>query len=94
VVSPDSRPKAVSNVPHDHTSIIATIAAKWNLPALTYRDAQAHTLLDYLNLSGPPAFLVPPALAAPSKPTDLGGSVCEATPPPVIVSPDAKRSRR
>jgi phospholipase C len=93
VVSPYSRPNAVSNIPHDHTSIIATIAAKWNLPALTYRDAQAHTLLDYLNLSGPPAFLIPPTLAAPSLPTVAGGSKCEATPPPPIISPDARTSK-
>jgi phospholipase C len=94
VVSPYSRPNAVSNVPHDHTSIIATIAAKWNLPALTYRDAQANTLLDYLNLNGPPAFLVPPALAAPSLPADEGGSKCVEAPPPDTISPNVVRSRR
>jgi phospholipase C len=90
VVSPYSRPGAVSNVPHDHTSIIATIAAKWNLPALTYRDAQANTLLDYLNLSGPPAFLTPPTLAAPALPEDVSGGTCTATPPTPIISPDTK----
>jgi phospholipase C len=88
VVSPYSRPNAVSNVPHDHTSIIATIAAKWNLPALTYRDAQANTLLDYLNLSGPPAFLTPPTLAKPATPTALGGSQCVATAPPDTITPN------
>jgi phospholipase C len=87
VVSPYSRPHAVSNVPHDHTSIIATIAAKWNLPALTYRDAQAATLVDYLNLSGPPAFATPPTLAAPALPAGLpGGSVCVSGPPAPTIS--------
>jgi phospholipase C len=85
VVSPYSRPNAVSNVPHDHTAITATIAAKWNLPALTYRDAQSTTLVDYLNLGGPPAFLTPPVLAAPSKPAGIG-SKCEGTAPPPVIS--------
>ena len=34
-------PNAVTNVVHDHTSVLATIEAKWNLPPLTYRDANA-----------------------------------------------------
>jgi phospholipase C len=93
VVSPYSRPASVSNVPHDHTSIIATIAAKWNLPALTYRDAQANTLLDYLNLNAPPAFLTPPTLAAPALPEDVSGGTCVATPPAPVISPDVKSTR-
>ncbi|WP_029922007.1 alkaline phosphatase family protein [Nevskia soli] len=89
VVSPYSKPNAVTNVVHDHTSIIATIRAKWNLPALTYRDAQATTLADFLDLTSPPAFLKPPKLAAPSTPTfGLGG--CDAIPQPIIQPmPDA-----
>jgi phospholipase C len=93
VVSPYSRPNAVSNVPHDHTSIIATIAAKWNLPALTYRDAQANTLLDYLNLNGPPAFLTAPTLATPSLPADAGGSKCVSGPPPPTITSNARTRR-
>ncbi len=86
VVSPYSKPNAVTDVMHDHTSIIATIAAKWNLPALTYRDAQANTLLDYLDLDAPPAFLTPPKLAAPAAPT-LGVFNCASTGPAPIISP-------
>jgi len=41
VVSPYSKPNAVTNVVHDHTSFLATVEAKWNLPVLTYRDANA-----------------------------------------------------
>ena len=70
---------------HDHTSIIATIAAKWNLPALTYRDAQAATLLDYLDLNSAPAFLAPPSLVAPSAPT-LGLGNCGGTAPAPVIS--------
>jgi len=89
VVSPYSKPNAVTNVVHDHTSIIATIRAKWNLPALTYRDARATTLADFLDLSSPPAFLTPPKLAAPSNPT-FGLGACDTIPQPVIQpAPDA-----
>jgi phospholipase C len=65
VASPYSRPNAVSNVVHDHTSVLATIEAKWNLPALTLRDANAAPVFDFLNFAAKPAFLTPPTLAAP-----------------------------
>ena len=65
VISPYSRPNAVTNVVHDHTSILATIEAKWNLPALTYRDANAATVMDFLDLSRP-ALLTAPSLRGPS----------------------------
>ncbi len=86
VVSPFARPNAVTEVMHDHTSIIATIAAKWNLPALTYRDAQANTLLDFLDLNAAPAFLTPPTLAAPAMVT-LGLGACQGTPPDPVITP-------
>ncbi len=60
VASPYSKPNGVTNVVHDHTSALATIEAKWNLPALTYRDANARTVTDFLDLSTP-AFMEPPA---------------------------------
>ena len=65
VVSGYARRNAVTNVVHDHTSILATIEAKWNLPALTHRDANATTIADFL-VSGKPSFPEPPSLAAPS----------------------------
>jgi phospholipase C len=64
VVSGHARPHSVSNVVHDHTSILATIEAKWNLPAMTYRDANAATLADFLDARAP-TFPDPPTLAAP-----------------------------
>jgi phospholipase C len=82
VVSPHSRPNAVTDVVHDHTSVIATIANKWNLPALTWRDANASDLSDYLDLTVPPAFLVPPSLASPARPAVVQGN-CELQPAPV-----------
>ena len=65
VVSPYARPHAVTDVVHDHTSVLATIEAKWNLPALTYRDANASTVMDFLNVRRA-AFLTPPTIAGPS----------------------------
>ena len=51
VVSPYSAAGRVTNVIHDHTSVLATIEAKWNLPALTDRDASASTVMDFLDLA-------------------------------------------
>jgi phospholipase C len=67
VASPYAKPNAVTNVVHDHTSVLATIEAKWNLPALTYRDANAKTVADFLDL-GRAALLQPPIIAAPPPP--------------------------
>jgi len=69
VVSGYAKPHAVTNVVHDHTSILATIEAKWNLPALTYRDANARTVEDFLDLASP-AFLEPPSLTEPPVPVE------------------------
>jgi phospholipase C len=61
VVSPWARPNYVSNFVQDHTSILAFMERKWNLPAMTFRDANAQPMTDYFNFSKP-AFLKPPAL--------------------------------
>src|SRR5262249_45488481 len=92
IVSPFARPNYVSHVVFDHTSILKLIETKWNLPALTYRDANANDPLDPLDFESPPAFLEPPDLpepgevAAPSNcsPGDPGGMI----PPPDAVFPD------
>jgi phospholipase C len=68
VASPYAKPNATTNVVHDHTSVLATIEAKWNLPALTYRDANARTVSDFLDLKAQPAFLQPPTIAKPQAP--------------------------
>jgi len=53
-------------VVYDHTSILATIEHKWNLPALTRRDAAAHPLTDFLDLGAPPQFMTPAPLPRPA----------------------------
>jgi phospholipase C len=67
VVSPYARRHDVTNVVHDHTSVLATIEQQWNLPALTYRDANATTLEDFLDVARI-SFPEPPSLAAPANP--------------------------
>jgi len=89
VVSPWSRPDHVTSVVHDHTSILAMVERKWNLPALTCRDAAARDLSDFLDLNQA-AFARPPALAPPlAGPAQLA---CEKSgpgqiPPPGSVTP-------
>jgi phospholipase C len=63
VVSPWARANYVSNVVQDHTSITAFIERKWNLPAMTFRDANAQPMTDYFDFTTP-AFAEPPKLAA------------------------------
>jgi len=79
VVSPWARKDYVSHVVHDHTSILKLVETKWNLPALTYRDANASNLLDTVDLRGRPAFMDPPTLAAAATPT--GAPACYASDP-------------
>jgi len=66
VVAPFAKAGHVSHVVYDHTSILKTIQNKWNLPPLTRRDAAAADLLDFLDLTGAPAFLQPPPLPPPA----------------------------
>ncbi len=49
----------------DHTSALRLVEEKWNLPALTARDAAANTPLDALDFTGAPAFPKPPSLPEP-----------------------------
>jgi phospholipase C len=64
VVSPWARRHYVSHVVQDLTSITAFIERKWNLPAMTYRDANADPMTDYFDFRHKPAFAKPPHLAA------------------------------
>jgi len=71
VASPYSKPNGVTNVVHDHTSVLATIEKKWNLPALTYRDANARTVEDFLDF-GSAAYLEPPVSSVIEPPVPVG----------------------
>ena len=78
VVSPWARAHYVSRTVEDHTSITAFVERKWNLPAMTLRDANASPMTNYFNFRKP-AFLKPPKLAAaPKLPPGLAAGL---TPP-------------
>jgi phospholipase C len=66
IVSPYARPNYVCSKVLDHTSVLRLVEEKWNLPALTARDAAANTPLDALDFTSDPAFLKPPLLPEPS----------------------------
>ncbi len=78
VISPFARRRYVSRVVHDHTSILKFVETKWNLGALTYRDANADNLFDCFDFRRP-AFLDPPELPPPGLPP--AGSSCEPAVP-------------
>ena len=86
VVSPWARPGYVSHRVFDHTSILKLVETKWNLPALTRRDANANNMLDMLDLSRA-AFAKPPALAKPLVDTDSAALACNVSGPGTIPPP-------
>ncbi len=73
VVSAWARRDFVSHTVYDHTSILKLVETKWNLPALTYRDANARPMTDFFDFSAPePPFAEPPILPAPKNPFAAG----------------------
>ncbi|MCL2418116.1 MAG: alkaline phosphatase family protein [Conexibacteraceae bacterium] len=76
VISPWARANYASRIVQDHTSILAFIERKWNLPALSFRDANAHPLTDYFDFKRP-AFAAPPKLSAAPAMTP-GLELCKA----------------
>lgn len=76
VVSPWARRNYVSRIVQDHTSITAFIEHKWNLPAMSARDANAHPLNDYFDFREA-AFRKPPKLTAAPK-LAAGLKACKA----------------
>ena len=79
VISPFSKRDYVSHVVHDHTSVLKLVETKFNLGALTYRDANADDLLDCFDFSRA-SFPDPPTLPAPGLPA--AGSACQPQPRP------------
>jgi phospholipase C len=76
VVSPWARHDYVSSRTQDHTSITAFIERKWNLPAMTFRDANAQQMTDYFDFTRA-AFRKPPRLAS-APPLAPGLEKCKA----------------
>jgi phospholipase C len=57
-----ANPNHVSHQVADHTSILRLIERRFNLPALSNRDANAHDLMDMFDFSSM-QFEQPPSLA-------------------------------
>jgi phospholipase C len=79
VVSPYARKHFVSHVVHDHTSILRFIETRFDLPALTRRDANADPMLEFFKFKRPgfrkrPHFATPPVSPA-------GVEQCKSAPP-------------
>ncbi len=93
VVSPYAKKGYVSHVVADHSSLCRLVESKWNLPAMTKRDAAASNLLDMVDLTSSPAFASPPTLSAPANPSALEELSCAAndsqTPPASDVIPQS-----
>jgi phospholipase C len=92
VVSPFARPDYVSHRVMDHTSICALAEYKWNLPAMTLRDANAWPPLDMIDLSEA-AFAIPPTLAQPLLETDPTALACNVSGPGTIPPPGSVTRR-
>lgn len=68
VISPFVKPHFVSHVNRDSTSILKLIETRFNLPALTARDAAGDDMTEFFDFVNPPFWLTPPAL--PAQPTN------------------------
>ncbi|KAF8813398.1 phosphoesterase-domain-containing protein [Phlegmacium glaucopus] len=87
MVSPYSKAGGyVSHVLHDHTSVLAFLQRKWNLPALTWRDANANDMMDFLDTHALakkiPTFPTMPKLKPAGNTTE--NLACSVTGPGVI----------
>jgi phospholipase C len=91
VVSPYAKTSYVSHLVYDHTSILATVERKWNLPALTWRDANANDLTDFLDLeamtAGTPTFPTLPSL--PASGDTAATLACSSSGPGLIPPPQS-----
>lgn len=67
VVSPYARRHFVSHRTYDHTSIVRFVEARFGLPAMTRRDANAAPPMDMFDFASPP-FMTPPTITATSHP--------------------------
>jgi len=87
VVSPYARRHFVSHTTHDHTSILRFIETRFDLPALTARDANADPMLEFFDFRRP-RFKKPPRLPkATIDPARLQECAGGSAPPPGRVVP-------
>jgi phospholipase C len=77
IVSPYAKPGFADHTVFDHTSLLATLQRKWNLPALTYRDANANAIGACLVNGGPGPFATPPTPVPAELATEADSIACQ-----------------
>jgi phospholipase C len=88
-VSPWAKRGYVSSVVQDHTSVLRFVERKWNLGAMTRRDANANDMTDYFDFRRP-AFRKPPKIAsAPALGPGLEKCRAAGLNPPLPGNPNA-----
>jgi len=91
VVSPYAKRDHISSIVYDHTSVLATVERKFNLAAMTLRDANANDLFDTIDLRAlaarTPTFAALPRLAASGQ--TAASLACSRTGPGTIPPPDS-----
>ena len=71
LVSPWGKPNFVSHVARDHTAILKFIETRFNLPALTARDAAQDNMSEFFDFNSPARTAIPALDNQPaSKPCD------------------------
>ena len=99
IVSPYARPDYVTSTVYDHTSILKLVQQKWNLPALTRRDAAATSPLDAIDFDGrarrssSPRTCPRPAWSGATGPAERAARFARARPryKPVRIRPTGRR---
>ncbi len=80
VVSPFAKKGYVGHTTYDHTSVLRFIEAKFKVPALTARDANADAMMDLFDFTGAGPNATPPTIAAPTI-DPAGLTYCQTTYP-------------
>ncbi len=76
VVSPYTKKNYVSHTVADYTAILKLIETRFNVPALTKRDAAQMDMTEFFDFSSPP-WMTPP-----SPPAQVTNGACSLNPPP------------
>jgi phospholipase C len=76
VIAPRARRQFVAHDVYDHTSVLRLIEWRWQLAALTPRDAAARNLAEVLDFASPldlraPQYAVPPFVGLPCVPAEV-----------------------
>ena len=73
VVSPYAKKAYVSHDVYDHTSIVRFIEARFQIPALSHRDANALAPWDVFDFDSPPSKVIPDVPDVPVDPAIVSG---------------------